>query len=491
MNLLRPHIAFDPHETLLSYAARLSAFHTGLGGERLLRDIGVDPAAFFSGKPDAVVKFANATGNSKEAFERVAIAVHQRHVNFRGDRFSKGFLNPRTAKCCPECLSETPCRESWQHQLIWCFRPVHRCIRHGRALVPSGNKSGVDLRNAFTHESEKETPAISQTTPKFLSWLDEQLFSNDAPQTWMTGQTIEQVLAASEVLGAVLEHGHKVRPTKLSAGAQENATELGFSTYAEGPEAIAEALTRIRTSTSATAVQAGPLAMYGQLFDWLDRRCNVIDPGPIRDILREHIVKHSAVDSGAIVLGVEITKRKFHSLESLAQQMAIKRIRLSRLMQKLGYIPVGASDAESGVLVFDADEVITLIDDFGSAIALNDVPLYVGASKHQFDALYASGILTPLIPRNGPGSVRYVVFARRTLDALLSRLMEFPEVGTKSPKGLDTIAFACQRGGGTTSEVVGHILEGKLSAFRRSGKLGLAGVLVSPSAAIALKATGV
>ena len=42
-----------------------------------------------------------------------------------------------------------------------------------------------------------------------------------------------------------------------------------------------------------------------------------IDPGPIRDLLREHILQTAAVDLGDMVLGQEVTERRIHSAYSL------------------------------------------------------------------------------------------------------------------------------------------------------------------------------
>ncbi|WP_236637948.1 hypothetical protein [Mangrovicoccus ximenensis] len=92
----------------------------------------------------------------------------------------------------------------------------------------------------------------------------------------MASQTLEQVLAASEMIGGILQYGHKVTLTKLSSAESEEATDIGFSIYSEGPEAV----DTIRRTSPATAVQAGPLAYYGRLFDWLDRRANSIRPDP-------------------------------------------------------------------------------------------------------------------------------------------------------------------------------------------------------------------
>ena len=483
IRLLTPHVQYDPQETLLSYAARLSSFHTGMGPRRLLADLGISFSRFVSGKPEAVAKFAAATGNSHEVFARMAISLNSRHVSFRGERLSKSFLSPRAVRYCPQCSVETPLMEDRQHQILWCFRHVHRCIHHSRWLCSSSDKMAVDLQQVtVSSEDEKAVPAAGPV-PEYLLWLERRLSGRDVAD-WMTDQSFEQILAASEMVGGILNHGHKVNLSKLSVLDQERATKLGFTIYRAGADCVADALTTIRTTSPATAVQAGSLAMYGRLFDWLDRRCKEVDPGPIRDILRDHIVKHSAIDSGELVLGVEITKRKFHSLQSLSLETGISHFRLSKLLQMLGHVPRSASDFEKGKLVFDADEVVNFVQDYSSAIPLRDVPLYLGASKHQFDVLYAAEILSPLIPRNGPGSVRNVVFSRRSLDAFLSKVANFPDAKIDEGSALNTISYACQRGGGTTVEIIMRMLDGTLPAFRQPEKFGLAGVLVSPIDAI-------
>ncbi len=487
MTLLRPYIAFNPRETLLSYAARLSAFHTGMGPHRLLKDLGVPFNEFTAGKLGAVERFADATGNSIEALERVLITVHPRHTSFMGNRCSKNFISPRAARYCPDCLGETAHRDDWQHQLIWCVRHVYRCPLHGQWLKPTDDRTAVDLRKVVRSKIIDRDHEEMTAIPKYLLWVEDQLSGRGASDSWMSEQSMEQVLNASEMIGAVLQHGHKVSLRKLDVGEQECATEVGFTIYSDGPQAIEAALTEVRNSSPATAVQAGPLAMYGQLFDWLDRRSNAVDPGPIRDLLREHIIKHSAVDSGEVVLGVETMKRKYHSMQSLTHDTGIERRRLSRLMQKLGFFPAGTTDADSGRLVFAADEVINFINDYGSAVSLSEVPEYLGASKHQIESLYAAEILSPLIPRDARGAVRNVVFSRRHLDELLAQVMRLSEAKAGAPENLNTIAYACQRSGGTTPEVITHILEGTLRAFRLTGKFGLASVVVSPTEAVKLR----
>lgn len=289
------------------------------------------------------------------------------------------------------------------------------------------------------------------------------------------------------MLGAILEHGHAVRVTKLKPTQTEEATDIGFSIYREGPVAIEEALDTIRHTSSATAVQAGSLAYYGNLFDWLDRRCNALDPGPIRDILRDHIVKHSAIEPGTRVLGVEITERRYHTIYSLSAEVGIDRPRLSRLLKKLGQVPPGATEIETGNMVFNSAETVSLIEGFRTAIPLADVPNYIGASKRQVETLYREGILMPLIPRSGRGSVRHVVFSRKHLDGLLCKIGSFPEMGAELATNLHPVSYACQRGVGRFEEVFPKILAGEFPCFRHPDHSGIKAILVDVDALLRLK----
>jgi hypothetical protein len=485
VTVLRPYLEFDRRETLLSFASRLGAFHTGAGMERILKDLGISVQSFTSGRTGEIDALAAVAGTDAAELHQNAIAVHQTYVLFQDQKLSKAFLTPRAARYCPVCLEEDGCPEAWRHRLLWGFRNTLRCPTHGIRLVASADKLSVNLRETVGASDLGARLVAEDTAPEYLTWLTHRLEGGqDAECDWLKGQTLEQVLAASEMLGAVLEHGHRVRIRKLSATDSERATDIGFSIYREGREAVDEALDTIRQTSPASAVQAGPLAHYGALFDWLDRRCNAIDPGPIRSILRDHIIKHSAVESGEKILGEEVSVRKFHTLKSLSAETGIERRRMSRLLQKLGEVPAGATDAESGNLVFETEKILPLIEAFHSAVPLQEVPEFIGASKQQTERLYRGGILKPLIPASGPGSVRRVVFARADLDTFLEKLEQLPPADSHELPGFQPIAYACQRGAGPFEEVFAKVMDGSLPSCRSPGKTGISKIRVDLGSAL-------
>lgn len=464
---LLPQLPIDPEETLLSYIERLSVMHTGRGMDRLLKDLGIHKEHFVSGRPDTVTALADATGHSAHELEAAAIRVFPRASSFRGQEMSKTFLSPRAARYCPVCLAEDGDKNDRRFRLLWGFRHVVRCDLHSIRLETAPVVNGTNLRVSLDGTSLAKPVVADAIEPEYLRWLRNRLHGSTChDDPWMSDQTTEQVLAAAEMLGATLEHGHRVAVTKLTPAQTEEATDIGFSIYQEGPRAVEEALDTIRQTSPAKAVQAGALAHYGKLFDWLDRRSNAVDPGPIRDILRDHIVKHSAVEPGTTVLGVEINKRRFHTVYSLSSEVGIEHRRLSRLLKSLGQVPENATEVESGNMVFDAANAVPLIQSFKTAVPLLDVPEYIGASKGQVEILYRAGVIKPLIPRTGRGSVRRVVFARQHLDDFLGKISSLPEFTLENPNKLHPIAYACQRGAGPFEKVFDEImvLEMKKSA---------------------------
>ena len=483
-----PSLAFDAEEFLLSYADRLSMLHTGRGMERIVRDFGINPEHFTSGREEAVLAFAEAAGLQVEEAQRTSVRVFPRGASFRGEPISKAFLSPRAVRYCPACLEEDGEHAERQFRLLWGFRHVARCDRHSMWLLDAPCRDETNLRRALgTCPLAPPRAAVSET-PEYLAWLRARVTGSPSLGiSWMDDQTLEQVLAASEMLGGILQHGHKVVLSRLSPAQTEEATDIGFSIYSEGPEAVEEALDTIRKTSPATAVQAGPLAYYGKLFDWLDRRSNAIDPGPIRDILRDHIVKHSAVDPGTSVLGVEITERRFHTLYSLSSAVGIERPRLSRLLKKLGEIPANSTEVETGNMVFEVDKTVPLIEAFTTAIPLRDVPDYLGASKRQVEILYRAGIIQPLVPRKERGAVRNVVFGRTKLDDFLKRISDLPILGQTNEENFHPISYACQRGAGRFEDICNEILEGLTPGFRHSEKSGVSAIHVDVRSLVSIR----
>ncbi|RGP36554.1 TniQ family protein [Pseudotabrizicola alkalilacus] len=494
IKMLTPHMPYDPAETVQSYATRLSMLHTGQPAGRLLADCGLKPSRFAAGHTEEIATFAAAVGEDPEALLAGTVRALSRHNVFRGEDFSRAGLASRVRQFCPHCLQEDGPPTAWRHRLAWCFGSIMICPKHSSTLVEVSHEGTENIEDAVDQAGGRELAEMSSLTVnigRHVAWLHNRL--NSAPSgTWLDDQSIEQVLNASEHLGMVLEHGQDIRPGKLTRLELSAALETGFRIYEQGPDAVKAGLDDIRKKALATAVQAGPLAMYGVLYDWIDRRSQLIAPGPIRKILREHILDHDAYMQGERLLGEVVTERRLHSVKSLALTLKVDRRRMSRLMQKLGLVPEGATDAESGRLVFPVKDVEQLVTDYEDAIPLAKVPEYIGGTQNQTLALYGAGILPAVIPADAPGAVRGVIFARRVLDDLLARIGALPLVNDEQREQSLSVSEACQRHGGTTAELISAVLSGKIAALRArpDPRLDAIRVLVPDVVGFRQKATG-
>ncbi|RRH77398.1 TniQ family protein [Falsigemmobacter faecalis] len=463
--MLRPCYPAYPDEALLSYACRLAYRHTGQGLRRLLADLRINGIDFEAGEPDAVLAFAEAIGAEPQVLSQNTIRRLKRYNRFRGEDFSRSFLSGRIVQLCSSCLIEQGGKENWHCPIIWSFASVPICARHACVMKQVEAEDVIDLRDLPMPETSEAEPA---TVGEHIKWLGVRLEGQPVSQ-WLAGQSIEQVLHSSEMLGLVMLHGEKVRPKQLSRQQRSEAMEAGFLVYREGEAAIRTALSDIRCNAVAQAVQAGPLATYGPLFDWLDRRANMLPPGPIKAILREHILEHEVWASDEMLLGERVKERRLHSVKSLSETLKTDRRRMSRLLQKLGLVPEGATDAESGKLVFPVQEIEQLVQDYHSAVPLALVPEYLGGSKAMVLALYGAGQLKSLIPADAPGAVRKVVFARRELDRVLAVLDALPLAPAGRDVDIIQLAGACQRFGVRAGDALTAILTGQLAALRGHG----------------------
>lgn len=481
MAILSPYIPYNPSETVLSYAARLSYLHTGMTIRRLLDDLDLGRDRFVNGKPDAVLAFAEDVGTDPAALSQGAVELLTRYSRFRGEDSSLGFISGKIRKICPQCLRDDGGPETWKHRILWCFQHVDGCPVHRiRLMEIADGKVVCDLREVI--EGRAALDALNTvepfSTPDWQTWLSARL-KRAADDHWLAGQTIEQVIAASEMIGAVLEHGHQVRLRGLSRQERSDAVERGFSYYREGQGGVIDALDQIQLRSPARAVQAGPLAVYGRLYDWLDRGAKFLDPGPIRPLLREHILERIPMGKGERLLAEEVTERRLHSVVSLSETLGIHRKRLTRLLAKLGLAPEGATDAETGQLTFPVGAVEELQEDVANAIQYEDVANYIGASIRQVQMLYATGMITPLFPPNGAGSVRRLVFARRHLDAFLDQVLQAEILNADHDEDFVSIAVACQRIGMMTSDLIEAAFAGQIQGWRDPSLSGLAALKVS------------
>lgn len=485
MACLHPYLPNHPEETMTSFVRRLSLFHTGQGPHRLLADSGIKPTDVHLGARSALVSLAEISGVDVTALQLMTIGRIDRSRTFRGERWSRDFVKPEGQRICPHCLIEDTVQDDFANQkarISWRLRPVSTCAIHGHALiVVDGIEGDKDLEAPVYSLGQLETfgqETISQNPTVLEEWVFAKL-SGATPNGggWLNGQTIEQGVRVCEMLGCVLNDGIHVDLKGMPAAKLRQNAVAGFEVAKSGAQSVTAALDQIRQSSNSQAGQAGPKAMYGKLFEWLAYRNPIVDPGPIKELLREHILDHTAIDTGEFLLGREVTKRRCHSVYSLSIATEIHPKRLRKILENRGLIPEGCAGVALNLLVFPAEETEKFCRELLDTIPLNQLPFEIGGSRTQVTNLHRDGTINAIIERDADLGIGRIDFPRVEIERFLSKIEKLPLVEA-SAETID-LTSVTKRTGLSTGQIMKHVFAGTLAAVRNSDRIGIDSIRVS------------
>ncbi|ULB09193.1 TniQ family protein [Cereibacter azotoformans] len=152
-----------------------------------------DPRAFLAGAPDAVAILAAAAAVDPEALADSMIRRLDRCREFRGERWTRGFVMPEGTRFCPECLLEDGVEEDeWRGigRIAWRLRPVLTCHHHHRSLITLADaEAGDDLDHRFPGAAELREMAVETQvqvpTPLETMILDRLAGSRTTGGAWL------------------------------------------------------------------------------------------------------------------------------------------------------------------------------------------------------------------------------------------------------------------------------------------------------------------
>lgn len=491
---LFPHLPYSPVETATSFVRRLSNFHTGQGPQRLLEDKGIHLRDMNSGTSTALEVIAQISGIGPEILAAGSIGRIERCRTFRGERWSREFVTPEGARFCPECLMQDNAvagPASQRIQIAWRLRPVSTCPIHQRRLTMMDGLAGGDDLSApvYRHDALRvfSEDQIHQRPTVLENWVFDRLY-NDVTEggAWLDGQTIEQGTRVCEMIGSILHHGIHVNLKDMTAEALRLNAVAGFEVACEGEAQVYSALDRIRASSNSMAGQAGPKAMYGRLYEWLAYSTPVVDHGPIQELLREHILDHTAIEPGEFLLGREVTERRCHSVYSLAIAMKIHPKRLRKVLENKGLIPPECSNVALNLLVFPSAEIEAFCRDFLGSVSLAQLPLMIGGSRSHVTSLYREGVLKAVIDRDINDGIGRIDFGQKEVAGFLAKIerLEFEGMGAD----VIELTLATKRSGLSTGQIMTRVFSGEFKAFRTRAPVGLNAVRISAKSLRDLKA---
>ncbi|SHJ29176.1 TniQ family protein [Wenxinia saemankumensis] len=469
MRPLTPDLGLGDGESATSYAARLTQFHTGQTGLRVVQDLAIDLGAFLKGEAHAVEALAHAAGISPTELRSCSIARFSRHREFNGERLARDFVRPDGARFCASCLLEDGDRSTDRYaRLLWRFRPVRLCLRHGAVLSAAETNAIGDRPLPFPGTPELErlaSRAISADPTPMDRWIADRVLRQPMDQgTFLARQTLEQGVKVCEMLGATLDHGLDVTISRLSEAQLADSAAEAFEIVRQGDEAVMEALTAVRAMSVSNAGQAKFRAFYGNLYEWVRATGGDVGPGPIRDLLRDHIKARTALGLGDTVLGEEISERTMHSAYTLSRATRLHPKRLRKILVRLGIAPENCDDLDYNLLVFPVGETEQLCLDLHEAVPLSGLPGDLGCSRAQAESLCRSGFINPVVP---PGEgIGRIDYARREITRVLSWLEGLPVWAPAD--GVD-LTRAAKMTSLSTGDLLAGIRDGTIGAGRMPG----------------------
>ncbi|ULB11859.1 TniQ family protein [Cereibacter azotoformans] len=478
-----------PDESHFSWIVRSAAFHTGGDAVPFLGDLGVSVADIRSGAPEAVDRLCTVLGEDPEQVFRNTIRVDENRRLLRNEVFSSKFLR-QTVAYCPACLLEDEAageaRVVRRGRLIWLLKPVRTCPVHDLPLITVEGSStwhtaltGMS-RSAPEHTDELRAQ-LRSLAPRSRSPLQvhvEERLEGRLGSPWLDGQTIEQACRATEMLGLVLHFGIRPRFRILTEDDWDLAGRVGFAHTSRGEAGITEALDQLVERSLESTRARRPSQVYGVLFDWLQQTVKY-NPGPIRELVRQHAMERLEVEPCGNFLGAPVTERRRYSIASLARDAGLHPLTLRNAMVTLGAVPAG-SELDNGRLTINARAATDLAGALQRVVPIARLPELLNTSRAQAQQLVHEGLLPMLQPDPEQRQGRQgCAVDRREVDRFLAELEREAVPVADYPAGMTGIPQAAERAHCPTTEIVRLILAGRLKRIARlEWARGYGGILV-------------
>ena len=362
---------------------------------------------------------------------------------------------------------------------------MRSCEKHGVLLFRRPNRGFYeqfqDMNLVAPDNSELEMQA-AQANACELSPLQsyiEARFHGASASEWLDGQSIDQASRVCEMLGACRLFGAHTDLNALTHAQWDQAGAVGFEAAQAGVSGICRALEEIAERSWQTKGTGGPQAALGRLYQWLQFAKSKKDPGPVRAVVREFILDTMAIDPGTMLFGEVVTKRRRHSVSSLADDTGLHPKTLRRALVGVGLVPHDA-DANKGVS-FDALAGEKVASRIQNSLPVKKVPEYLNCNRTQANMLVRTGAIKQLMPGSGKRGGLLSQVAIEDLDEFLRQLGQAAKVVDTPTDGMVAILEAAEIARETVADITMLILDGALRRVEtKLRELGLLSLYVDP-----------
>ncbi|WP_347918998.1 TniQ family protein [Paracoccus marcusii] len=497
MTRLSPRLPFFPDETPLSWAARLAAFHTGGRLVPFLNDLGIALMELVAGATEAITRLCEIADQDPDPVLHNTIhALGERRFLLRDETFAAEMTIGPETRFCPACVAEDDVGEyrpdvSRRGRLIWRLHSIRVCPIHHVTLISRRLNKWDDIAHELSvlvPEDRRALLALAKTAPiqqpsPLQDYVLARLEGRSGP-AWADGQGIEQVTRATEMLGAVLQFGTQAKPAELSMTDWNVASSNGWSHVRQGEAGVQLGLEMLqgRALEQGMVGHRNRFATFGMLYRWLSSPKLTKDPGPIREVLRRHIIDTMDTKPGEVLLGETVEIPRWSSISSIAKSSGVHPLTLRDVLIARRAIPAKAKDQPcSATLVhFQTGHEVAL--EMRRAVAVTRLPELLNASRPVVTGLINLGLLAALHGDNGQkqGKVSRSIDGLR-VEALICEINRaFLKVET-APAGFVKLAKAAEMSQVPMEVILIGVFHHHMErVFRLQSEPGLGGLLVDP-----------
>ena len=422
--------------TPVSWAARMSSLHGSPSLRSFLADQGVSPSDLLHGRQAVIERLCDIGGQDPApVWRNTASSKGRESFRLRGEIVPASMLSREETRFCPLCLHEddaggTNPGSLRRDRLIWSLRVVTTCPVHHLPLIYRGREHRENmLHKLILHVPERggELLALAADTSRreasplqsyVLGRLDGHRGLN-----WLDGQTLEQAVKATQMLGLVMAFGTAVNLGSVDRDGWDLAGRAGWEWVAQGVRGLSAAFRELQASAFERG-QGGQnyFTVFGQLHRWLLEPGDRSDHGPIKQVLRDYILQNMDVCIGRNLLGEPVERRSKYSVQSLALETGLHRQTLCKVLIERDLIAASDADKPYSILLVDAEKGREAAAALSHAVPFVKLPTLLNATRPIVTCLIDLGLLTPLHRSVGENTRDKCGFDAREIEQLMDRI---------------------------------------------------------------------
>ncbi|WP_282153913.1 TniQ family protein [Ruegeria atlantica] len=475
--LLNPILPFTEGETPSSYVARLARLFTSTPRD-FCSDLGMRWPHICSAHLDQLETLSLLTSVPLNTLDQGAARLIGPCRYLVGlSSATNGTLRRATIRICPRCIVEAmeASGPGSAFQLLeWLVLPIGTCAKHGVPLLQLPNAPHAHLTYDVIEQVARhrdlilEAAQVAKTHGRssFETYLSRRI-KNGVCGDWLDSLDLTHLHQAALTLGMTLAMDRGVSRSDLDFDLERAAMSAGFEVLKSGPENLKSELERARRRSSSK--RSYFTTDMGEFYTWLKDTEEDPATAELRACVQEFVRENYPLQTGAKVLGTEISAPKLITLERVRELHGVGEVRVRGILAHLR----GKNASDLSDMKDVSHEDLAAVLDFWSGLQnIKSTATQLNIHPVQVKSLIRQNVLEA--HRFGT-SLRYV--SSSSVQTLLTQL-EGLHVASPARHRLP-LAEYCQQSWLPLARVVADWATGRLTGVSRDPDVdGLAGILI-------------